>query len=190
MIYKSIEEIPAKLFFKILETGEVSLLSTKKTKKNLSKIWEGILEQDLKLTGTKTQQKTLNVKKEIKKLNLHIKTVESSIYLLRQQDDQDIREILISLRYQFKDNLQEDLLKIENYVKDISVKIKSWEKKLPKQRETQQSKKTTFDQTVISYSIITELGFIDTNKITQSQFRALETTTKQKIATLNNGKKR
>jgi hypothetical protein len=190
MIYRNVDEIPAKIFFKIAEKGDLSLLSTEPTKEDLVSIWESIVEQDRELTGGKKRQKNLNIKKEITALQLHQKTVQNCIYILRETEDEGAKQVLQNLNYQFTGNLSSDLDKIERYAGDLSVKLKQWEDKLPTNEEIKQKKLTNFDQTVISYSIITELGFIDTNTITLSQFRGLESATKQKVSTLKNGKKR
>ena len=69
MIYKHLETIPYKLFVKIADTGDVSLLS--ETEKNidvLGKIWEQIYDEHLSKNQTTESKKIFKLSKEIDSL--------------------------------------------------------------------------------------------------------------------------
>jgi hypothetical protein len=57
--YKDCSELPAGIFFKILETQDVSLLCYKGKKKHLEPIWEGIVQEYEQLTASNDYSKYL-----------------------------------------------------------------------------------------------------------------------------------
>ena len=189
MIYDSLDTIPAKIFFKIVKTGDVNLLSTKKTsKEHLQRVWETLENED----AEKNPQvnKEVDIYKYIESNISKYKAIQHAVYYLRIKEDEELIELLKSYKYKFTDDLQSDLDKVEKYSKGILLTIERLRSELP-ERSNEDAKEVPFDEVVIGYGVISGTGFIDTNKITKNQYDALINIGNQKIKSLTkNGKER
>lgn len=188
MIYNSVQIIPAKLFFHIAETEEYGLLSDEDVSKNdLKIIWSKIEEQHKKLNPTSKKNKTLNISKKIEELFSKHQKIVLAVQFLKSKEDEDLIELLNKSNYCFdKKDYNSSLERIERESQAIILRIETLEKKLPKPKTTDGS--VTFDEAVMGYSAFTGAGFIDTNKITLSQYYALINIGNNKMKALENGK--
>ena len=190
MIYKNADTIPAKLFFKIARTGDVSLLSTKKTKdfELLASIFEDISLEDAELNPDKSVDKELSIYQKMEALHAKYKKIKYAVFCLYNSKDEELIEILKKDGYTFTDDYEKSLKDIERYSESILNQIEAIKTRLPKQKE---GKKATFDEVVLSYAAVVGSGFIDTNAITLTQYYALLKIGTEKINALNsqNGKR-
>ncbi|WP_438423262.1 hypothetical protein [Aquimarina macrocephali] len=186
MIYDSIDIIPAKLFFKILQTGDVGLLSDENIDTGkLKKVWEELEHQhDLTLSSDEAN-KALKVSIKIEYLSAKYKSVNLAIKCLRHEPDAQLFEVLKNAGYQIEEGVEVDYDKIERENKAIEIIISRLQKKLPKQDD---SKNNSLDEVIMTYCVVTNMGFIDSNKITLTQYYALINAGNQKIKALENGR--
>lgn len=189
MTHDSIDTIPAKLFFRIMETGEVSLLSNEdKSEEELSDIWNKIQEEHEKISINDRQNKALNIYKKIEALSCRYYAVKLSVHCLKYVRDKDLFVLLKNYGYKITwRDLREDLERIERESKAIETKILRAKQQLPKQKKDKGAS-VSFDETVLGYAAFTGSGFVDTNKITVPQYYALINIGNQKIKALENGK--
>lgn len=193
MVYNSIYDIPSRLFFQIMETGQVSLLDTDFKGENLIEledIWINLEEADQKLSKNPKTEKFLDVSKLMESLKCQQKKVELAILYLKVEDDDELKTMLMNEGYSFSGDMDKDLGRIERMNRDLIAQIEKLELQLPKQK--QGGKTVPFDELVIGYGMIAGQAF-RTNEITQSEFRALENNVKLKLETLpkpKNGRKR
>lgn len=164
MTYDSLDILPIKLFYKIAETGDVSLLSDKKV--DHKAIWER-LREDFKKYDNSTTERTL---KQIERLKLQYQVVTSSVYVLRFDWSQAVVDLLKEQGYSInEETYSEDLDDIERQNESLLVKISYLQAKLPKENK----QKVDLDEVMGSFSSI--LGFdFDYNTISVTKFFALE----------------
>lgn len=190
MIYDSAEIIPAKLYFKIVDTGKYSLLSDENlSDEKLELLWKKIEEEHNEINPNKDRNKALDLFKKREALEAKLEVINLSVYHLKSKKDEELIRLLKTYGYQFTENLNEDLKKIERESLNIEVKIKSIAEKIPKP-DKNNNNKSSFDETVMSYSAFTGAGFINTNTITLTQYYALINMGNQKLKALENGGKR
>lgn len=188
MIYKSIDTIPAKVYFKILETLDYSLLcegGEKLPNEELIKIFESIIENDDTSAKDKGKSKELDIYCRIEMLSAKYKKVKFSIYYLKLLKDDDLIEMLKQDGYKFTDDYERDLDTIERLVESLLIKIEAVKNRLPKKQENEEKEDVPFDEVVLSYCALLGMGFVDTNKIVLSQYRAIVRMGNNKIEKLN-----
>ncbi|MGB0896883.1 MAG: hypothetical protein ACPGRW_06145 [Flavobacteriaceae bacterium] len=187
MIYKSLDTIPAKLFFKIAKTGNVRLLTDDDSINEdvLLKTWQDLEAEDLELNPNPKANKAIDIYKFIESNLAKLKCINLALYILRIDHDKEIIEILKSYGYRFTEDMDKDLERIKRESSDINIVIERLKTRLPKQTE---SKEVPFDEVVIGYGAITGSGFIDTNTITKNQYTALIKVGNQKIKSLDGSK--
>lgn len=197
MIYDSIDIIPAKIFFKISDTGNLKLLVTDESvydDNKLSLIWKNIEDENISLDNTNSIQKVVDVTKKIESLYAKFEAIKLAVYYLKKKIDNELIDLLLSYGYKFKWNekeyslenklqYQKDLDKIERESQTIYDKIERLQQKLPKPKENK-DKKIPFDEVILGYGVITEAGFIDSNKITLTQYYALIKIGNEKIKSI------
>lgn len=182
MTYDSPDIIPAKIYFKILETGEVELLSTEIKKfDKLIEIWEKINEEYVSENKKQKQDKSFDLYKRIESLSAKFEAIKLSVMVLKYQDDQELKDLLLKYGYKFSDDEEKDLDRILRESESLQIKIENLRNQLPK---VDNKKKLSFDETVMSYAAFTGSGFIDTNKITLTQYDALINIGNQKMKAL------
>lgn len=196
MIYTSADIIPAKLFFRIEATGDISLLSTKKRPKVfLQQIWEDIQEENNRISSNKTIGKVLNLSRNIEKLSARLEKVTLACHVLKSVRDKELIEMLKDDGYKFtyekaKTERQSrrmylsDVARIEKQATSLVIKIDNLKTKLPDQEKEKSTEEVTFDETVLGYSTLCGAGFIDTNAITLTQYYALINTGNKKMKAL------
>lgn len=189
MIYTSVDTIPAKIFFKILETGDVTLLTDEKVEENkLIDIWNTIKNEDAELAKNPKDTKVINVSKQIEAILAKMEAVNLAVFHLKVVKDDELMQMLKDYGYRFTDNLEKDLETIERETEGLIIKLKSYQRQLQKLvPDTEETKENVpFDECVLGYSAISGLMF-KPNTITQSEYRALIKIGNQKIKPLING---
>jgi hypothetical protein len=174
MIYNTPDIIPFKIYIKILETDNYRLLvkgKEKVSKKKLKKIWETLQDED----DNEKSSKVINLFYQIGENESKFEAIQDAIRVLRVIKDQEIIDLLKSFKYvkQYgfdldKEDINEELDRIENESKSIQAIIDNIREKLPKQDK----KKSHIDQVILAVFSIAKLGFVNTNKVTKSQFDA------------------
>lgn len=92
--YKDCSELPVKVFFKILETRDISLLCYRGKAKNLDVVWDKILDEYEKLTDSKEYTNQLNeANAEVNRV-LRINGLINLYYLMTYDPDGDYTENL------------------------------------------------------------------------------------------------
>lgn len=194
MIYKSIDTIPSKLYFKILETGDLTLLCVNEFHiphhSKLEDIFSKIQEDDEKLTEKKGRSDEMDIWKKIESISARYKKIKYAIYYLRQMRDDDLEQLLVDDGYQFTDDFEGSLDEIERISESLPVKIESIKSRLPKKEKEDNQKEVPFDEAVLSYCALLGMGFVDTNTVVQSQYRAIIKMGNNKLEALSrNGRK-
>ena len=187
-MYDSVDTIPAKLYFKIVGTGNIRLLSKTATDVELRKAWENI-ELEHEGLGGKEDKKALDIPKKIEMLWAKYEAIRLAVLVLRKSDDREMKDLLRSKGFKVTDDLDNDLDQIEKEAEALQVKIGALHLKLPKINK-ESSPKTSFDKVVLSYGALTGLGYIRTNDITLTEYYALIETGNEKIKALESGNKR
>ena len=188
MIYNNIDIIPAKIYFKIIEKGNLSLLCSdgeKLSEVELSNIFEKIQSEDDKLTESKGKSKELDIYTKIEALATKYKKIKYSIYYLRHLKDEELMELLKKDGYVFTEDLEPSLDEIERISESLLVKIDSIKQRLPKKKEESEGKETPFDEVVLSYCALLGMGYTDTNILSLAQYRAIIKMGNNKIEALN-----
>lgn len=178
------DTIPLKLYFKVVETGNLSLLGNH-PESELSKLLEDISEQRSK-KDSKGKSKELDVYCQMEALSAKYQAIQYAIYYLRQMEDADLIEMLKSKGYKFSEDYKASLDEIENISSGILVKIEAVKKRLPKKKEAE-SKEIPLDEVILSYCALLEMGFVDTNTVTLSQYDSIITLGNRKMEALNKG---
>lgn len=189
MIYDSLDIIPAKLFFKIIQTGEIHLLSDEDLSEDkLIKIWEKLEDENELLNPNDEANKILEISRKIESLDATYNKILLSVHYLKEIKDEDLINLIRESKFKLEtETFDSDLKTIEREAKNILVKIASFQKQLPEPNEDE--KPIKFDEVVLSYGVIVGSGFIDTNSITMSQYYALINVGNNKIKAMEeNGK--
>lgn len=201
MTYTSVDTVPAKVFFKILKTGHVNLLTDKivvETKQNeddgvitideLNNIWATIQAEDEALVNDTKSDKILNISKKIDAIVAQLGCIRTSVFYLKTfPDDEDLINQLKNYGYRFTENMTTDLERIERENEGLELKYKNYKRQLDKiNPKTEDNKKPTpFDEVVLGYGVVTGLTY-RTNEITQSEYRALINVGNQKMKSIEN----
>lgn len=184
MIYNSLDIIPLKLFMKILETDDFTLLTDSNDKDVIDscKLILSKLKDDYDDLGlVNNYDSLLNINVRIEALKFKYDAIIAAVQSLRFDRNKDLLEMLKSFRYTIReDTYIEDLDRIEREVDSINVKIRRLEKKLPKKTK---SEKTTIDKVIMSYCALTGSNY-NTNEITVIQFHALKSLAEDKMKSI------
>ncbi|MCC9016923.1 hypothetical protein [Flavobacterium lipolyticum] len=185
MIYDSLDTIPYKTFLKIVETGNLSLLSRTETKEEiLIDTWAAIYEEHVNRENATPQGKKLfRISKEIESLEYQLKVVLFSCDALKFEYDEDL-DNLLTVEYGFilrtTDEVvyYEDIAQIERESKAFKVKIGVLKQHLPKLEAGQQY---TIDDILASYCSILGFHIGDFNSITYNAYFGYEKQVNAKI---------
>ena len=188
MTYSSFDTIPVKLFFEIEKTGNLQLLTDQEmSDAELKTIWKKIEAEHEKINpNNKGERKEFHIFKQMEAVNAQYQSITNAVKYLSYKDDEELTAILKNYGYQFTGDSQKDLEKIANHSESLLIKIKRLQDQLPKPEE---KKEVSIDEVILGYSVIAGSGFLDTNKITGTQYYALISIGNQKMKALENGKK-
>lgn len=192
-MYKYIDEIPAKLYFKVVEGANFDILKKYIPDfKNLSddeksSVWDDIQDEHDKINPSHRNMKILNIWNQMESLNAKYNSVILAIEVLRNVYDVEMYTLLKEQKYplrmqigielqdevsMYDESLQDDLDRIEKNTSGILDKIEIISKRLPV-KKSKTSKRTEFDENVLGYAAINNSGFINTNRISVTQYYAL-----------------
>jgi hypothetical protein len=186
MHYDSLDILPIKLYYKIAETGNLSLLSSLLTDENeLQKLWFELDCGFKDLDKTEEATKTFRLSKSISALEIKHQFVLMACETLRFEWNEEIINILRSHEYTLRDTDTEtffsDLERIEKETNSIVVKVNMLRRQLPKTDNNKN--KSSLDEVMASYASI--LGFdFDFNTISCTKFFALQSQVHSKVKAL------
>ncbi|WP_341215768.1 hypothetical protein [uncultured Wocania sp.] len=187
MIYNSFDTIPFKLFLKVTQTGDLTLLSDEKKLYNeLSEAWKQINSEFNEIDPNKTIEKTLKTLIDIEEYTAQYNFLEIAVKALRFDRNLDIENKVRELGFKLcEESFQYDLTVVENESKMLLVFIEEAEDKLPK---VDGKRATNIDQVILGYCAFTGLQFTDTNKITGNQYYGLKEIFDEKLKVLKQQK--
>lgn len=189
MIYNSLDIIPYKTFLTILQSKVYTLLSSDGkdvfNEDEAKDIWEELYDQYEKHNYDKDANKTLKLSQRIEALLTKYKVVKTSVVCLRFEYNQEVVDILKNYGYSLSEKTYlKDLDRIERESKNYLMQAEKLNEQLPKTDDAEDNKAVvSIDKIILGYCSITGLNF-DTNKITVTQFFALQDVVKDKIKSL------
>lgn len=180
MTYTSLDTIPLKLFYQIMSSGDVSLLTDDKNElKNVSKLWEQIKAEFEELDPTNQIQKTFRTLKEIEEYKTQYNGIQFAIEALKFDRDLDLENQLREFGFKLtEDTFIDDLETINNESQALLMFIDELEALLPKHNG---KKATSMDEVILGYASYTNLQYTNTNSITVTQFYALKKVFDEKL---------
>lgn len=168
------DTIPAKLFFQAIETQD------------FSKVSEAEITAITAVRGNGDKGKLsydMNLHSQMESLLARYHVVKYSVYFLRQKHDQELVDLLKEMRYKIDDsNLSKSLDTIDRLTEGLLIRINSIKSKLPDKEVVEDT--TPLDEVIMSYCALLEMGFIDTNSVTLSQYDSLIKLGNKKMETL------
>lgn len=177
MEYNSIKNLPIVLFFEIIDTGNLMLLSETKSEQELISIWSKINEEYEKETNEQGLKRRLELNKKIERLDCKYKSIVLAIESLKVVEDLELITLLKKEGYNISDkNYLSDLEKAETEAGNILIKLEVLVNKLPKESEN----KTNIYDVLSSYCVV--LGYdLDFEKVTVIKFLSLKKQVELKI---------
>jgi hypothetical protein len=167
----SIDTIPIKLFYKIIDSGDTSVLNCE----NHAQVFQDIYNEYKKLDDSGQASRLFEITTKISVLELKQKIVYFSLEALKFNKDPEIIEALKNFGFKFnEDDYFNEIERIEKQSKSIDVQIATLKEQIPKQTE-----KINIDELILSYCMASGLNY-DTNTITITQFLALKTLVNEK----------
>lgn len=192
MIYNSLEILPYKTFFKIVDSQDVSLLKNgaEAEEIDLKELWESLLKEYNEISPEKEEMNLLRVKRDIEAIECKYKAIQVSLSALDFHYDDDLIEILQSYGYKLtKENYYDDLKRISRESEALLMKSANIKKKLPKVDANSASTKVTIDRLFAFYSSV--LGFdFDYNTISVTKVLALKEQVQSKVKPQENNTKK
>lgn len=192
MIYNSLEILPYKTFFKIVDSQDVSLLKNgaEAEEIDLKELWESLLKEYNEISPEKEEMNLLRVKRDIEAIECKYKAIQVSLSALDFHYDDDLIEILQSYGYKLtKENYYDDLSRIARESEALLMKSANIKKKLPKVDANSASTKVTIDRLFAFYSSV--LGFdFDYNTISVTKVLALKEQVQSKVKPQENNTKK
>lgn len=185
MIYSSLDEIPLKVFLKILKTNDTTLLTDDpKLFLKTGEIWTKLKQDFNAIDPDNDMGKLLKTLIKVGKFTAQYNAVKIAVHALRFERDLDLENLVRSQRFKLRnESFSSDLDRVDIEVEAIQLQINEHSKKLPKKPDSS-DKAENIDQVILGYSSITNLQYTDTNRITVSQFYALKKLYNQKVEIL------
>lgn len=187
MIYDSLDIIPYKLFVRITETGDISLLSDEETSiEVLKETWDKLYDDHLSKNQTSESKKIFKLSKSIDELLALNKVVLMACASLRFEFNQELYDIIIGFGYQLSitdtETYYSDIDRIDRESNAYVIKAEFYKQMLPDQPENEKSE-YGIDDVMASYSLI--LGFdFDYNLVTYTKYHALQNQVNAKIKSI------
>lgn len=183
MVYNTLKILPVVVFFEILETNNLELLSDEELKEEeLKDIWNKLYNEFNELSEQKAGSNQLNLRKKIENLISKYKAVVIAVECLFSGYDNNLVSFLKREGYVVTlDNFENDLHAIKKEANDLLVRANTFSSQLPKETET----KVNIYDTLSSYSLI--LGFdLEFEKISVMKFLSLKKQVQNKVKLLEN----
>ena len=183
----SIDTIPAKIYFKVLETQDFSLLSDEKIDKEA--LWDEISSEGEKMRRSDNKNKILDASKSMGVYSSDYKSIKAAIYYLERKRDSELEQMIIDKGYKLTNaNFKDDLKKISNKVESLNVKIAKQVKKI--ESESKPKGESSFEDVYMLYMLIGK-PYRTVNTILFTEFVAWERGIIKKLNhTPNHGSKR
>jgi hypothetical protein len=187
MIYDSLDIIPYKLFVRIAETGDISLLSdSEKEDDFLLEVWNKLYDEHLSKNQTSESKKIFKLSKSIDELLALNKVVLMACASLRFEFNQELYDMILGFGYQLSiantETYYSDIERIERESNAYVIKAEFYKQMLPDQKENEKSD-YGIDDVMASYSLI--LGFdFDYNLVTYTKYHALQNQVNAKIKSI------
>lgn len=184
-MYNSTDNIPMKVFIKILDTGYLSLLG-EGHQKPLQDVWQDIIDEYKEIDPDNQFQKVLNISKDVEYYKCKYHSINLAIQCLSVEKDNELIDLLNSWGYTVRlDNYEADLKRAKAYSKSILKNIKDLEGVL---KDESKGEKSTFDETIIQLNMVLGYKEADANTITVSGYYALKKIAHEKIALMKKNK--
>ena len=188
MIYKDLDTIPYKLFVKIANTGDVSLLADTETDiEVLQEIWEQIYDEHLSRNQTTESKKIFKLSKEIDSLLTLNKVVLMACECLRFEFNQQLFDMITGFGYPLSisetESYHADIQRIEREANAYIIKAENYKNMLPEKKENNSSDFNA-DDTMALYCTILGFNIGDFNSVTYNAFYGYEKQVNAKIKSL------
>lgn len=173
MTYDSLEILPYKLFLKISNSGDVSLLTDDKEQLlTAAKLWEKLQEEFNLLDPDNKLKKLLRTLVEIEEYRNQYDGLQIAIKALRFDRDIDLENEIREQGFTLtEDSFDHDLDRVEQESQALLMFIEELEATLPNHNG---EKATNIDKIILGYGSFTGMQYTDTNAITVTQFYALK----------------
>lgn len=186
MIYDSLDTIPYKLFLKIADTGDVSLLSTNGSGTNLNVIWDKIYNEHISKNQTSESKKVFKLSKNIDELLATNKVIIMACTSLGFDFNQEMYDIIISYGFQLSientESYYSDLDRVLREAKSYVIKAEYYKNMLPEKNENEGEKEQyNTDNIMASYSAILGYSIGKHNDITHAEYYAHQKSVNAKI---------
>ena len=196
MIYKNLDTIPYKIFVKIAETGEITLLSDSDIDEEtdielLAKIWEEIYDEHLSKNETTESKKIFKLSKNIDGLLALNKVVVMACDSLRFEFNQELFDMILGFGYQLSvtdtESYYKDIVQIEREANAYLIKADNYKNMLPDKVEADNSE-FSVDDVMALYCTILGFNIGDFNVVSYNAFRSYEKQVNAKIKSMNQNK--
>lgn len=202
MNYQYVDVIPAKVIFKIESTLNFDLLLPYTNEgETTAEVWEVIEQEHQDISPDNKNDKNLDLFKTIEALRAKYESIQLAVLYLSKLWDNELADKLIEYGFSIEKNNYnnlEDMTRDEQHQaaleivskqsEAILIKINNALAKLDKKNDKKVSK-TSFEETILSYSAFTGVGYVDANKVTLMEYYALISLGQEKIKALEKGGK-
>lgn len=194
-MYKSLDTIPFKLFYKILDDNSLFYLLSNEDKEfedftpeeliKCASVWDKIYNSFLEIAPNDEDRKILNINREIEYLTSKHKLVITCCDCLSFDWNDEIVAIIRGFGYKLTDdNYYKDIETITRECDSLLIKCDRYIKMLPEQNEEEVSKeKINIDEMFASFSAILGIDF-DYNTISFTKTKALQKQVEFKLKSL------
>lgn len=181
MIYKSINDLPVVLYYEILKSGNVSLLSSEKINSDeLLELWQKIKDDFNERDNSQLNNKILTLLKHYEFYILKYDVVNRICESLRFSFNQELIDLLASIGYKVKlENYNEDIERIKKNAEGLLVKANHFKAQLPK--ETDDVENFIIEDVLASFSNVLGFHIGRYNEITCTEYFALKKQVSNKI---------
>lgn len=188
MTYSSLDEIPYKLFLKISETGNISLLSnSEKDIDKLSEIWKILYEEHLNKNHSPEAERIFKLSKEIDRILTKHKFIILSCESLRFDWDDEVVELIRDFRYTLRNTDSEtyysDIETIERESNGYILMANRLKEQLPKEK-MEDSGDYNIDDVMASHCAILGYSIGKFNEITYTEHHAHQRSVNDKIKSI------
>lgn len=166
----SIDTLPVKVFYKIVETQNLNLLpKNSHSKKELVTIWLKIYDEFQNRDNNELSKRIFRISVDIEYLHSKFNLIVMCIDSLKFDYNKELINILKEHGYHINEKgYAKSLESAERNAKGIFAKIELLKNQLPK--ETKAKKESSIDDVLAGYSTILGFNIGDFNKITCSEY--------------------
>lgn len=182
MIYRSINDLPVVLYYEILKTGNVSLLSTEKVKSDeLLELWQKIKDDFNERDNSQLNNKILTILKHYEYYILKYDVVNRICESLKFSFNQELIDLLDSMGYKINpEKYIEDIERIKKNAEGLLVKANHFKAQLPKETDNDKDE-FNIEDVLASFSNVLGFHIGRYNEITCTEYFALKKQVSNKI---------